>query len=264
MSNKYVEVHFDSSYFETGGNNDVPRYVFDTQLKNIRGLQVLSAELPFSYYVFDSQNCTITISLGGGAATTYTLAVGNYTVSEWISQMAILVPAITITYSPITNKLTFTAAQTITITFDANGMNDMIGFNVPGQASFGGTTTVTSPNGCNFSGPNYIVVHCNLGCLLQQRLLTTSPTNLANSNNVIGHIPVNRNRNDVIYYECPTNHYFDIDLPIFNYIEFYFTLGKRLTPMSFNGVPVSLKLGLIQYDDTRIVYNSRGANIMRA
>lgn len=211
------------------------RFQFNQAIDDSEFFQLKAAIIPFTYYVFTSPNYT-SCTING---TTVTWAAGNYTASEWISVVVAQLTNITITYSAITNKLTFVhgLGTTITITFSATekayellGMN--AGTNTNGTASF------TTPKTVNFSGPNFLYLRSNtLGSIFNNSsMFYSASTRLdRNTSNIIAMIPINVNRNDIVFYENMLDIFFSWPSYGNKQIDLYCTLGNRTEIMDFNG-----------------------------
>ena len=108
-----------------------------------RQIQLLSAQIPYSFYVINYTNKLFRANLGSGI-TTYTIPVGNYTANSLISTMNTIInqPNFLITISTITGKLTFSHTNTFTI---YNNFKYSIG-NVLGFDANSSYTCNPSPN----------------------------------------------------------------------------------------------------------------------
>lgn len=80
-------------------------------------MQLLNAQIPYSFYVINYSNQLFRCKLGAGAITTYTIPVGNYTATSLIAAIktAVADANLTITISNITGKLTFTHTISVII-----------------------------------------------------------------------------------------------------------------------------------------------------
>ena len=109
-------IHFQTS-FRSGGNLTNPSFILNDTLNDIVGVKVKSAMIPLSFYTFDTRNQYIYFVEGSGSTLTAIIPSGIYTSS---TLPAVLQTAMngavgatltyTITYSAVSNKLTFTAS----------------------------------------------------------------------------------------------------------------------------------------------------------
>lgn len=152
--------------FEIGGK--IP-------LKDVAALKVLSATVPFTYYVFSSRNNSWLFSENGGAQTMLTITPGNYALSELLTIIPGLMSAASTTgttyqavYSPNTGKVTYSASVPGTMTsfsfqFGTDSTNRGV-FNPRLKLGFnGGLVTsvgavLVSPNVVNISGSNNLYI----------------------------------------------------------------------------------------------------------
>lgn len=234
----YKEVTLDSSQFRTGDINR-PTFYFDNFMDTMDFITVNRVVLPTTYYVFTSPSY-VSCTIGG---TTVSWAAGNYTPDEWIAVVQPQVVGLTITYSLITGKLTFAKAGAFSIVFSATELSyEMLGFS---SGTTSGTNTITAPFVADFSGPNYAVLHAKMASVFNGTSIYYSRQ--GDDRNVVtdrfAMIPINQNRNSVVFYESTRDQYFEwFDTQTRN-IEFYFTLGTRKETMTFNGQSFQIQLG---------------------
>ena len=116
-------------------------------------VQLLNAQIPYSFYVINYSNQLFRCKLGEGAITTYTIPVGNYTATSLIAAIktAVADANLTITISNINGKLTFTHTVSIII---YNNFQYSIGTILGLDANVNGTiaTSYTPPNPLNLLG----------------------------------------------------------------------------------------------------------------
>lgn len=236
----YKEITLDSSQFRTGTANR-PTFYFNTFMDDMDFVNVSRVIVPTTYYVFSAPNYN-TITING---TTATIAAGNYTAQEWITAV-LATPAATAitlaaTYSPITNKLTFTASATITLSFTGSmRMYELIGLN-PGSNT-NGTSTFVSPNVVQFSGPNYVLLRTRMASVFNGQSLYFAQGDSQVSNDQFVLIPLDQNRNSTVFYTSIADRYFEWFDTQTRAIEIYFTLGTRTEEVNFNGVPFQVTL----------------------
>lgn len=240
---QYSEIILNSEDFSSGNKNR-PEFQFDQIIDDSEYFQVHRVTIPFSYYVFDAERTSITVN-----AVTYTWEPGNYTASEWISMMALKLPATMIaSWDVITNKITFTntLGAAFSVTFPANTYAyEELGFPSTGTASIsvGPNHVVTAPFVANFSGPNFLYLRSPMASIFNNSEMFYSYSTKPNiSNDILAMIPVDENRNSVINYVDQSNHLFQWKTVGQKRIKFYFTLGNRTTPIDLNGQPFQLRL----------------------
>jgi hypothetical protein len=253
----YKEITLDSADFRTGSLNR-PTFYFDSFMDTFDYVIPTRITVPTTYYVFSSPSyvsCTI-----NGTAVTW--AAGNYTPAEWISVVQPQVSGLTITYSAITNKLTFTAGSTVTVAFSATQKAwELLGFNAGSNSN--GTTTLTSPNVVQFSGPNYLVLHSRIASVFNNSSIyfSKSITSGVQEDKFIM-VPVDVNRNSVIYYTALPQRFFEWFDSSTRSLEFYFTLGQREELVDFNGATFQIKLAGYSRDDMSTDFENRNVRVL--
>ena len=242
----YKEVNLDSGSFRYGSVNK-PTFYFNTFMDDMDYLNVGKVIVPTTYYVFTSAYTSCTIN---NVAVSW--PQGNYTPAEWITTIGGLYPAlgITITYSPITNKLTFTGLAAFTIVFGASELaSTYLGFTTGTFSSSG--NSIVSPNVVQMSGPNYLILHARIASVFNDNSIYFTPTQalgVAESRDKMCIIPITENRNSVMVYDMVLDHFFEwLDTSTRN-IEFYFTLGTRQEVVDFNGSTFQIKLTGYSYN----------------
>lgn len=293
--------YFLDSYDNSGQANidspatDWPRFELGGKvpLKGVVGIKFISAEIPFSYYIFGSSNNTFRISENGGVGVTITIPVGNYTSSQIISTLGTLLTTASgvgatyvVTISSQTNKLTFTGSggtlAGFTLTFGSVGGTGntsprlYLGFNGGPIVSSG--LVINAPNSVNLSGANYLYLNSlAIGSLLDCNL-PFGAVNLGGGNGSIqvARIPVNASPGGTILYNDPIpDFWFDVGaLENLQSFDLYLSIGNQgstatITPLSLNGLNFSVKMAIIRkkstddsiqgggYDQNRVVKRSR-------
>jgi len=302
IANDYLySEYFLDSYDNSGKANvdynatDWPRFELGGKipLKGVVAIKVVSLEVPFSYYVFKSSNNTFRLSENGGANTTITIPVGNYTSGEMTTVLGTLLTAATgvgatyvVTISNQTNKLTFTGSggtlASFILTFGSVGGTGntsprlYLGFEGGPTSSTG--LTLVSTNSVNLSGANYLYLNSlAIGSLLDCNLPFGS-VNLGGGNGSIqiARVPVNASPGGTILYNDPVpDFWFDVgSLENLQSFDLYLSLGNQgstatIVPLVLNGLNFSVKLGVLRkkttddktqgggYDQGRVVKRSR-------
>ena len=229
--------------FYVGGKNPLTR---------VRGMKILSAEIPFSYYVFTGRNNRFEVSATGvGGWVSVTIPAGNYTRDSILPVLKGLIDtaltiASTVTYNASTMKLVFGGG-----TYYFRFIEDLLasprawlGFNsgVTGGAGFSAT------NALLLSGPNYLYINSTqFGQLTNNYLPTGNSSTNGNTGPQIAKVPVNCDSGEIIYYTDPDpQKYFDIgDSNTIQKIDFYLSVGTSEEVLDLNGLSFSLKLALL-------------------
>ena len=255
----------DWARFELGGK--VP-------LKGVVAIKFISAEIPFSYYVFKSSNNTFSLAENGGPDTTITIPVGNYTSGEIITVLGTLLTAATVvgatyvvTISNQTNKLTFTGSggtlANFQLTFGSVGgtgnTSPRLYLGFEGGSTYTPSLVLTAPNPVNLSGANYLYLNSlAIGSLLDCNLAFGS-VNLGGGNGSIqvARIPVNVAPGGVILYNDPVpDFWFDVGvIENLQSLDLYLSLGNQgssatIVPLSLNGLNFSVKVGILRRKTT--------------
>ena len=162
---------------------------------------ISSVTIPSSYYVINTTNNFFTIIFGSNNLITIT--PGNYTPSELVSaiqtQLTAISSDLSISYNTNTGFFTFStssAAFGLDATEINNLLSTLMGFLQ--QLYPSDTTSKTSTNVANLSGPKYVQIVSN--ALSYKSSFEPSSTN-TNVKNVILRIPVKVNSFDMIVYE---------------------------------------------------------------
>jgi hypothetical protein len=158
---EYLEFEFDSFDSDRGINASVsalnwPLFLLGRPLTDIASIKILEVQIPFSYYVFTTANNTfkVVITLGGDdEPTTYTVTIpiGNYTASSFVTNIITALNAATgiswtVTYSNITNKITYSTPQPTVQPFLIDSTNNLLTFvfNKGGVQTLNQTVTIAN------------------------------------------------------------------------------------------------------------------------
>jgi len=298
VSNKYdyYEFAIDSRDFSGSGSGGVsglnwPMFFVGgkTPLTNIVGLKILAAEIPFTYYVFNSGNNTFQVGQDGVTWADVSIPPGNYTaenitaVLKDIIETAIPALTVTVTYSDITLKLNIASNGSLFLQFGdiTNAGNTSVrhylGFN---YGVFGNVGPVNSqaPNAVLMSGPNYLYINSTRFGALTNNYLPQGPNSIAgNTGPQMARVPVNADSGSIIFYRDPGTFFLIVDPEKYFFlgdsnsmqqIDFYLTAGTGTEPVDLNGVPFSLKLALLvqkmNHDETLSGMRSEGREVKRA
>lgn len=238
-SYKYQEIVLDSGDYKHGDTNR-PIFQFDQHIDDSQYFQVHRVTIPTTYYVFDATRNTMTVDGNG-----ITWPPGNYTASEWIAEVTPLLPAgITVSYDPITNKLTFESAAPFTILFDAANEVDQqggleLGFRndvLYNSVNNGLVWVIPSEFAVNFSGPNFVYLRSSLASVFNNNSIIFSNTTVTSTGgDILAMIPVTENRNSVVHYVDDSDQFLQWPDVGNKRVELYFTLGRRTDALNFNG-----------------------------
>src|SRR6478735_11533871 len=274
----YIELSLDSrdgiATTSQYSNLNWPKFRFSRPIQDIAGIKVLSAVIPFSYYVINSNNNTFGLSESLVGSAIVTIPVGNYNATTLAAALASALTTAsvvtggnltyTVTYSSLTGKFTITnnalGANTFTLTFGVYGDGGItnprfvLGFNDGLIFSVG--HVIEAPNVAEISGPNYVYVNSEKLGQFSNVFLPADAINL-NGGNIgpqLARVPMDVNPGDICFYEDPDpNKYFDLEhMNQLSDCDFFISLGNlRNVPVDLNGLPFSLKLGIVLYKPTR-------------
>ena len=264
---RYNEWYADS-YERTIGTPDHPIFVWERDLENIVAFKVISATIPFSYYVINTTNNTFLLTEasppGTGLPITITIPPGNYTATSLAAALETAldnsagVGDYTVTFDPVTLKFTIsvTPAFVFTLTFgtpltDPGTTNPRLwlGF-VAGDNTSSAGGVLEAPNVAHVSGPDYLLICSNRLGLLNNETLRRG--GFAQSGPIIAQIPVNTNPGGIILYEDPDpEKYFEVDAHVVTEADLYVAWGTQdggLFELAFNGLSFTVKMAFITND----------------
>jgi hypothetical protein len=168
-------------------------YTLDKAVERVSQIEVVSVQIPFSYYAINDSNNKLTVNAG-----TATLTNGNYTSATLPAMLKTALDALgpvhTVTYSAITGRLRISQVAGFTVIVGgANDAGPTLGFpatTAPPEAN------VTSRATANWTGPNYLVIK---SAVLTRYNATPPATAVGLANDTILHtVPVNANAGSVI------------------------------------------------------------------
>lgn len=165
-------------------------YNLNSSVERVQKVSVLSVQIPFTYYVINSNRNTIYINVAGGDVHA-SIPNGNYTSSTFASAIKTALDTLagnpyTVTYSQVTMKLTISSAAAFSVLVaGAGNMAANMGF----TAATGAGTSQVSDSVIDLSGSDYLVVKSTM---LTKMAMVPSRTALAlTTNNILYTIPVN-------------------------------------------------------------------------
>jgi hypothetical protein len=199
-------IYFNSADRQSGtSSNFILKYDL-RQFYKCERYYISSLIMPFSYYVVNSNNNVLLFlhpTVGGGS-TTITITAGNYTPSELVTTIQTALDAIsaglwTISYNTKTGKFSFSTGATsfgFNATSSSSILHNLMGFD---QTTYtASTSTKTSTNVADLSGPKYIYLKSNALAFKSQHEPISSNSQLQN---IILGIPVEVNAFDTIVYK---------------------------------------------------------------
>lgn len=234
-----------------------PKYYWSEKSPDIIGLKVISAEIPNVWDVISLGNNTFVYTVGG-VPNTITIAVGTYTGAALATALQTAISAIsggfTVTWNATTSRFTFTQALAVawSLSFPTKATLYMIIGFVAGStnSATGAGSAITSSVIANLTGPYYVYLNSRiLGPLINFNIADGNAA--ASGGPQICRIPVNVNKNAVIFYTDPNPEvFFDLfSQDLLNSFDLYLSAGsdQEQTPLDMKGVPWSVKLGLVAY-----------------
>ncbi len=288
---KYNEFEFDSLSTSTAYDTDFlttdwPLFLLGKPLNNIAALKVLEAQIPFSYYVFNSSNNKFILSESGGTPVIVAITPGNYTGSTITTELATQLNAATtvantytVTFAIPTQKITVSAqtgaARSFSFTFGSN-VNDPGWTNPRLWLGYAGgintsTTSVTptliSPFVVQLTGPNYIFINSiTLGAMVKLFLPAnfggnygSGPLNSADGPQICK-VPATAQPVGITFWQDPDpQKWFDIEnWNSMAQVDLYLTMGDNPNPITLNGNSFSIKLGILTNENTHNDYLGGG------
>lgn len=255
---QYTKQLFINSKDRTSGSASSSNFIYklNRPVEHVHRIGVRRVILPFSYYVFNSNNNVITFDEGGGDLTA-TITAGNYTKTELETEIKTRMDAAggdTYTVSINTNTYLLTISSTGTFELDfrtstnAASAYDQLGFDDANYATAG---SHTSPNAVNLNGPLALYIRSNeLSGGTRGRFINQNV-----GSNIIFEITVTALPNEMILAQTAT--------PIMiEYVQDrHYTSGQHVNENSKFGRTIrDIDISLI--DDSGDVVNLNGRNII--
>jgi len=293
---EYIEVYLDSydcttSFSPSFTSLNWPKFLLNNrQLDNISAIKVLECSIPNTNYLFPTTGDTLFhISEYAGSSTQFDIPIGNYTSSELVTALETKLnnknpdPSLfndyTVIVEPATNK--------ITITSDSTTLGDYFEIDVflyygrifglatnttyySSIYSVGNPCTLTFPYVCDVTGGSlfYYINSNTLGSTIDIQLPSNGIWGSNGTNNrQIAKVPIQGNAWDITFWQepCPDRWFQVGNINLNNGLDIFISNSQRTTnafdaintPLDFNGMPFSIKLGL-QRRMERIVNVSNG------
>lgn len=272
-SQQYVELYLDSLdsvQSEPGfSKTDWPTFYLNQPLYNVAAIKVIQAEIPFSYYVVNSNNRTFSLTELATTAVV-TLPIGNYNSTTLSSALSAALTAVSpngrtysASYSTLTEKFTITASSgdfTLSFSSDQTSPCQILGFPVTGATSSASVLVASFTS--QITGPNYVYVNSTQLGSLAATYLPQNSVNLQKGlkGPQIARIPIRCNPGDVSYYKDPVpDHWFNFEnLRQMQSFDLYLTLGNQAPEQALrlNGQNFSIKLGVLLNKEVKTFYGT--------
>lgn len=255
-----------------------PLFTIGRPLSNVIALKIVSAEIPFSYYVVTNFNGYFQLIEDNFASTHFLqIPAGNYTSGTLAAEFQSLLNSQTIYTASVTPgvytvefdnstgkfivKQSTTVAADFKIEFGTGSTNPgydnprlVLGFRGGlnfGAPYFGGPglfgQILFAPFTAQITGPNYLYINSNLQGQQVGLYLPDGSFSKGQLGPQMAKVPINANPGEVIFYEDPDpQKWFDVEgINAFYQIDFYCTLGNNPEKMDFQGLSFSIKLGIL-------------------
>lgn len=257
---------------------DWPKFQLGRRLQNIIGVKILEAQIPFTYYTFETGFNTFTVE-GTGTNFSITVPEGNYSLTQLLPVLKTLLDAYynewswTVTVGAYNRKLTLVNTYTVPsptvqlgnfkVYSDNPMMQQLLGIadssaSATLSTQVGVVFTLNCPNAINLSGPNYL--YCNSLAIGSQCDVFLPQGQVFNGNvtPTLAKIPVTVNSGGLIRWQDPSpQNYFDLEnLYNISELDFYLTYPNSTRVIKLNGQSFSLKVGLIIKTDSHSVTTS--------
>lgn len=244
----YRSLYFNSAD-RSFGSNDNPGFQLDPPLNSTHKLKLIAANIPISFYAFDGYTFTVTEQTG--TKNVSVVLTGNYTNSQMITALATGLTAdsvtngnsltYTVTYNSILAKFTISATGNFRVsdTGSTRLANEGLGFRAP-SSSF--ATSQTSDSVIRMTR-QYLVIESDE---LSQTLATNARSiyNTNSSRPILGVVPITESPFTYQYYEAPESaEYLHSNDSFLERITFRIN-DLNGNPISFNGLPWSVKVGV--------------------
>jgi hypothetical protein len=260
---QYIEFLVDSTKSSGSSRHvesalDSPFFSFTQKTFLCAGIKILSAEVPFSYYVIDNTNNALAMN-----TSLVEIPVGTYNADTLATVIKTAAEAVTggtwtITWDNVYLKYSFSWTDgfinycTLDFIFADKPyykeLKDILGFT---QDSYATTGTITSDKVASPMGPTYLYINSRRIGRGIDALLPAAEDGSAPPVDQLCRIPINVNYSDIIFFQDEANTtYFDFaEGTSFNGFDLYCTLGTSDKVLRFNGLGFSVRIGLYVYRD---------------
>ena len=190
-------------------------------LLNIRFLQIINMELPFTFYAINAGiNDTIYFKGISLADQTAVISQGTYTITDFLAEVKTKMDAVgdgvyTVTRNKQTRKLTIATSGTyeLTTTTTTQAIWKIMGFTTNTDNT--GAATYTANNVYNMTGDQFVYLQSSMAENLKDDIIVSTGLR-----NVIAKIPVKVAFGSTIFYEPPVPIVFEFKTLIFSDIQF--------------------------------------------
>jgi hypothetical protein len=172
-------------------------YTLNGTVNRVHKISVLSVQIPFSYYVINSTNNTIRVTVGASTESA-TVPNGNYNSATICTALVSAMSTLsgnpyTVTYSQSTMKLTISSASTFKIlSTGTNNICKNLGF----VADSATAMSNTGDSAINLSGWDYFVIKSTV--LTQYQVVPNKTANALSNNTILYTVPINGGPTDII------------------------------------------------------------------
>lgn len=190
-------------------------------ITNVRFLQLINAELPFTFYpIRTGSNDLIYFKDTGDVARTATIGPGAWSIKDYLVEVKTQMESVgagtyTVTRNKQTRKITIDADGTFelttTNTIQANW--DIMGFTTTADRT--GAATYTGDNAYNMSGDQFIYLQSSMAENLKDSVIVSTGLK-----NVIAKIPINVAFGSTIFFQPSVAVIFEFKSLIFSDIDF--------------------------------------------
>jgi hypothetical protein len=282
---------FDSSYRVAGTNAapsfQLPSNVYLSHSDNYFEVQVMSVEIPYSFYTVVAPYNTVKVYHATSGTASYnstvlsTIEPGNYTIDELLEALRLIfialitataapVPVLSFTYSSKTGKVTLAYVslaagynQTLSIDWNLSPvlMPGMFGFtntfNDFSITSAGVKTSLTSPNAANVSPITSVSVRSS-SLNQSSKYLERMGSSQWRQSTILASVPVQAPRNSWIFYDN-LEQVVRLQQQSIDTIDLYVT-STTFDPINFNGIPWRI---IMTIREKRAEHDVAGDNMIR-
>jgi hypothetical protein len=203
----YKEVNFDTAD-RVAGTIQNPQFAVSSSSR-IKQIQLVSAEIPFTWYVFTNANNKIDfVEPLSGPETSVVLPPGNYSSDDMIAQLSILMTAAspngyvyTFSINPNSSRIIITSTGNFNLLW-ATGANQATSIRNELGFAFANKTlsnSYTADFTYNLSGDNYIYIKCDQVLGFDNAITNSNPSV---DSKILAKVPVLVNSGEVISYSA--------------------------------------------------------------
>lgn len=273
---EYNVWHGDSAQ-RSGGTNNKPSFTLSPSIPNILGAKLMSAQIPFTYYVVNQSNNAFYYqeTQADGTVDNFQIALnpGHYNAEELAAHLQerlrayTLHPGLLVTYDPSLNKLVIrnpTVGSNFAMIFRDHPIDPSytfqhhlapyLGFNTGTNASSDAGaegSRLIAPNALLITGPNYLYITTSFAGRLSNSIRVNS--SIRNERPIFAKIPVTVNPGGIILFnDTSPTFYFDMALDQISHIELSLIFGDSGAEVDLNGAPWSVVFEFLTQRDTAV------------